>query len=357
MSSKAYDKVGFAVLGGGGIGRRHINCIKEAEGAELVAICDIIPEVATKMAEENGVAAYTDLDEMLKRDDIQVVNICTPSGLHADAIIRCAAAGKHVITEKPLDITLERIDKAINACKEAGVNLACIFQNRLTPTNMMIKKFIDKGGLGRLLIGTASVLWYRTQEYYDAGGWRGTWAMDGGGSLMNQSIHTIDLLQWFMGPVESVIGYTGILSHNIETEDTGIGIVKFKNGAVGTILGTTCAYPGIATAVQLFGENGSIISDNNKLKVWKMRGESKEAENEEEEKMLKAYGSLKAESGSADPSSITKAGHLIQIEDMVKAVKEGTEPIITGEDGRYSVEIIQAIYESARTGKEVKLPL
>lgn len=357
MGNKEYEKVGFAVVGGGTIGQRHINCIKEAEGARLVAVCDIRPEVAKEMAEKNGVAAYVDLGEMLKRDDIDVVNICTPSGLHADAILQCAAAGKHVITEKPLDITLEKIDKAIKACKEAGVKLACIFQNRLAPTNMMIKRFIEEGGLGRLLIGTASVLWYRTQEYYDTGGWRGTWAMDGGGSLMNQSVHTIDLLQWFMGPVESVIGYTGILAHKIETEDTGIAIVKFRNGAVGTILGTTCAYPGVATMVQLFGEKGSIISDNNKLKVWKMRKGTKEEEKEEEERMLKAYGGLRVESGSADPAAVAKEGHLIQIEDMVKAVRENRDPIITGEDARHAVEIILAIYESARTGKEVKLPL
>jgi UDP-N-acetyl-2-amino-2-deoxyglucuronate dehydrogenase len=347
--------VGFAVIGTGNIGKHHIDCIKEAKGAELVAICGRRPEVVGPLAEANGVAGYTDFQEMLQRDDIDVVNICTPSGVHSDMIQKCAEAGKHVITEKPLDITLDRIDKAIYACREAGVKLACIFQNRFIGTNQAIKEFIDQGGLGRLLIGTASILWYRPQEYYDKGGWRGTWALDGGGALMNQSIHTIDLLQWFMGPVESVMGHAGALNHNIETEDTGLAILKFKNGAVGTILGTTCAYPGLATMIQLMGQKGSIVSDNNKLKAWKIQKDTKEEEMAEEAKMLKAYGALDAESGLADPTAITKEGHIFQIEDMVRAIEEGRDPVLTGEDARHSVEIILSIYESSKTGEEITL--
>ncbi len=352
----ARREIGFAVVGACGvIGDTHIKSIQKAEGARLVAVCDILQEEVQKLGEELGVPSYKNHEEMLVNEDIEVVSVCTPSGAHAEIIIDSAKAQRHVLTEKPLDVTLERIDVAIEACKKMGVKLGCIFQNRTAPANQKIKEVLASGRLGKLLIGGAHAQWYRSQEYYDAvGGWRGTWELDGGGSLMNQSIHTIDMLQWFMGPVVSVNGKTDILAHDIETEDLGLGMLRFENGAHGILMGTTCAYPGLDTKVEIFGENGCIITSNNKVKTWRIKGEDIKAE---EEEMVSLYGKDTQGSGSSDPKAIRKKGHLIQIEDMAKAVLEDRDPMITGIEGRHAVEIILAVYESSRTGKEVKLPL
>ncbi|HHY98288.1 MAG TPA: Gfo/Idh/MocA family oxidoreductase [Firmicutes bacterium] len=345
------DTVGYAVIGLG-IGKLHAKCASQAENCKLVAVCDIDEARLHSVAEELGCEAYTDYKKMLERDDIDVVSVCTPSGMHADIAIDVASAGKHVFCEKPLDIKLERIDAMIRACRENGVMLGAVFQNRMAPANRKIRETVASGRLGRLITGNAQVKWYRTQEYYDAGGWRGTWAMDGGGSLMNQSIHTIDLFQWFMGPVKSVFAKTGIFAHKIETEDLGVALVTFKNGAVGTIIGTTCAYPGLDTTVQIHGENGSIYMTNNRIVTWRIKGER---EKEEEQEVLSQYGTGGGASGSADPGGIGSNLHFIQIQDMVNAIREGRRPMIMGEEGRDAVRIILAIYESARTGREIEL--
>ena len=218
--------------------------------------------------------------------------------------------------------------------------------------NQRMKKAVEDGEFGKMILATAQVKWYRTQDYYEAnGGWRGTWDMDGGGSLMNQSVHTIDLMQWMMGPAESVIGVTTVCTHNIETEDLGTAIIKFKNGALGTIVGSTSIYPGFDEQLEIHGVDGSAFMSGNEITSWKVRDDKAD---EIERDILAEYGPREAGSGGAsDPSAIAQNTTFIQLQDMVDAVKENRKPVIEGRDGRASVEIIQAIYESARLGKEV----
>jgi predicted dehydrogenase len=346
--NKKRDKsnVGAAVIGLGR-GRAHIEALIRAEGAELLAVCDKNKETAERFAAKYEVDAYTDLGEMLKRDDIDLVHVCTPSGLHTEMLLQIAEAGKHAITEKPLDITLERIDRAIEAFATRQLQLGCIFQIRLMPAVLEMKQAIDAGRLGKPMLANAQVKWFRTQEYYDQnGGWRGTWAWDGGGSLMNQAVHTIDLLQWMMGPVQSVVGHTQVSAHRIETEDLGVALVKFRNGALATIVGTTAAYPGFGTSLEIFGTDGGIAMKDNLITDWKIRGDDMAAE---EADMRRKFGDDKA----APPADTT----YVQIQDMIDAVRNNRAPLITGREGRDAVEIVLAIYESARAGKEIELPL
>ncbi|MDF2714183.1 MAG: oxidoreductase [Paenibacillus sp.] len=352
--NKKKDKtsVGAAVIGLGR-GRAHVNALLRAEGAELLAVCDKNKDAAEAFAAQYGVDAYTDMGEMLKRGDIDLVHVCTPSGLHTEMLLQIAAAGKHAITEKPLDISLERIDSAIDAFARRDLQLGCIFQIRLMPAVREMKQAIEAGRLGKLILANAHVKWFRTQQYYDQnGGWRGTWAWDGGGSLMNQAVHTIDLLQWMMGPVQSVVGHTQVSAHTIETEDMGVALVKFANGAFGTIVGTTGVYPGFGTSLEIFGSDGGIAMKDNLITDWKIRGENMAAE---EADMLKRFGDGKGqgEATAAPPADTT----YVQIQDMVDAVRNNRPPMITGREGRDAVEIVLAIYESARTGKEIFLPL
>ncbi|GAA3413820.1 Gfo/Idh/MocA family protein [Paenibacillus hodogayensis] len=333
--------VGAAVVGLGR-GQTHIHALLRAEGAELLAVCDKNKETAERSAAQHGVDAYTDLSELLQRDDIDLVHVCTPSGLHTDMLLQIAESGKHAITEKPLDITLDRIDRALAAFEQRKLQLGCIFQIRLMPAVRHMKQAVESGRLGKLVLANAHIELYRTKEYYEQnGGWRGTWAWDGGGSLMNQAIHTIDLLQWMMGPVQSVIGHTQVSTHQIETEDTGVALLKFANGACGTIAGTTSAYPGFGTSLDIFGENGGIGMRNNQISTWKIHGDNMVAE---EADVI----------GNAE-LNVTSDTTNIQIQDMVDAVRYNRPPLITGKEGRDAVEIVLAIYESARKSKEVWL--
>lgn len=304
------------------------------DGAELVAVADLSEERGTKAVEEYGVKWYADYKEMLQRDDIDVVVVAVPSGLHAAVGIEVAKAGKHVLSEKPLDISVERGHEFIAACKEAGVKLAVNFQNRFAADVRRTKTLIEEGRLGRLLLAEARLKWFRTQEYYDAGGWRGTWKMDGGGALMNQSVHFIDLLQWIAGRATTVVGHWEAINHKIETEDLGMGIVKFENGATGTILGTTVVKPSMGTEMCFHGTEGSIVLKDNEVQVIAIDG---------------------IEDAKAYFDSIPLTGTNSSIEDMVEVVRTGREPWINGEDGLHAVEIITGIYESANAGSPFDL--
>lgn len=340
--NKKKDKssVGAAVIGLGR-GRTHIDALIRAEGAELLAVCDKNAQAAEQFAQKYNVDAYTDLSEMLKRDDIDLVHVCTPSGLHTEMLLQIAEAGKHAITEKPLDITLERIDQAIEAFANRNLQLGCIFQIRFMPAVKEMKKAVELGRLGTPILCNAHVKWYRSQQYYDQnGGWRGTWKWDGGGSLMNQAVHTIDLMQWMMGPVHSVVGHTKVIAHQIETEDIGTAVVKFANGALGTIVSTTAAYPDFGTSLEIMGTDGGIVLKDSRIAAWKIRGESMAAE----------------EAAMLDAKHSTADTTFEQIQDMIDAVRNNRSPIISGREGRDAVEIVLAIYESARTGKEIVLP-
>lgn len=348
----------FALIGCGSISATHAEQIQAIPNARLVAVADIEEDRAKTLASKYNTDFYTDYQEMLQRDDIDIVNLLTPSGMHADMAIDAAKAGKHIITEKPMDISMDKAKAMIKAARDVGVKLSVISQHRFDTATIQVKKEVDAGNFGSMILGECAVNWYRTQEYYDSGEWRGTWALDGGGALMNQSIHTIDLLQYLMGPVESVYARTATLAHErMEVEDVAVATVSFKNGALGTIVGTTSAFPGLSCRLEVFGTKGSAVIENDRLthhfqKTQDSKGEwygGGKVEN------LAKTGLTDSGTGASDPTAIFGGAHRIQIEDMMQAVIEDREPLVNGEEGLKPLEIILAIYESARTGKSVTL--
>src|SRR6266478_4831375 len=270
------DKLRFALIGCGVIGPTHAEAINSLPDAELVAVADIVPARAQKLADEYGVNAYTDIQEMLAREQLDVVNICVPSGLHGEIACQAMRAGKHVIIEKPMEIRLETIDEMLRVQREANVKLAVISQHRFDPASMHVHQLLEEQAFGRLVLGNTLVPWWRSQAYYDSGAWRGTWALDGGGVLLNQAIHSIDLLQWFMGPVKSIYAYTDTLVHSVETEDVAVAVLRFTNGALGTIVATTGAYPGVSTRIEIFGDKGSAIIEDDRLSYLHLAREDQE---------------------------------------------------------------------------------
>lgn len=346
----------FAVVGLG-MGRSHCRDITLAEGAELVAVCDLVPERVQAMVEKYGCRGTHSFDEILAAPDIDVVNIATPSGLHSDMTVAALRAGKHVICEKPPDVTVAKVDAMIAATRETGKKLQVIFQSRLEPLYRRVRQTIADGRLGRLIGVHATVHWYRAQSYFHSpGNWKGTWALDGGGSLANQGVHTVDLLQWLCGPVTEVYGKFGVFAHDIEAEDKTVAVLTFANGALGTLTTTTAAYPGFDTAVFIHGDKGA-ISCQNGLRVWRIQSETPEAEAEEERQMMALYGPKEErDTGVAsDPFALGSLGHRGEVEDMVQAIREDRDPMITIDSARHTVQILNAIYESGRTGLPVRL--
>ncbi|MFN0107958.1 MAG: Gfo/Idh/MocA family protein [Blastocatellia bacterium] len=338
------NEIGFGIVGGGMIGAVQAAAIEQINGAKLVAVCGRDEARTADFAAKFGCAAYTDYDKFLQHPGLQVVSICTPSGSHADLGIRAAEAGKHVLTEKPIETNLEKADALIAACDRAGVKLGVIFQSRFLPAVQRIKQAIDEGRLGKLMVGDALVKWYRAPEYY-ADSWHGTMAQDGGGALINQAIHTVDLLRWIMGPVESAFAMKSALRYpHIEAEDTLVGTVKFQNGALGMIQATTSAKPGFKRRLEISGERGSIILDGDAISVWAVDGE--DTDTGEAEQLT---------DGSANPAAISNEGHRRQIKDMMHAVIENRAPMIDGREGRKSLELVMALYAAANEGKLVKL--
>ncbi len=347
-------ETGFAVVGLG-MGKHHCKAIASAPGARLVAVCDVDTKRLDPVAEEYGCKAYQDFTELLQDAEVDVINIATPSGMHAEMGVRAAAAGKHLIVEKPADIVPERIDTLIAAGKRCNVKIGGIFQSRLNPLNIRIREAIAGGRLGTVVGAHGHLPWYRKQSYYEGehGSWKGTWDMDGGGSLMNQGVHTVDLMQWLVGPVEAVMGMFGVFTHDIEAEDQTVALLRFRCGAIGTLFTTTCCYPGYDQIVNIYGSQGSILKQEGLLRGWKLQDDM---EGKEEEEMLGYYGGQKkGGSGSADPMAVGFDGHTQIVEDMVKALAEDRDPMITLDSARHAVEIITAIYESGRSGREIKV--
>lgn len=344
---------GFGIVGCGMIANFHAKAIENISGAKLQACYDMVPQAVDRFAEEKGCAGYHDLKEMLADPNIDVVTICTPSGAHKDPAVAAAKAGKHVIVEKPLEITLKRCDSIIKACEDNNVQLGTIMPSRFSPANIELKKAIHKGRFGQLTLGDTYVKWWRSQEYYDSGGWRGTWKLDGGGAFMNQAIHNVDLLYWFMGDVAEVSGVTGTLAHErIEVEDTGAACVKFQSGALGVLEATTSAYPGLLKRTEIHGTKGSAIVEQDNLKLWSFAKEQKR-----DADLREKYSSKAGTGGAADPKAIDYTGHMLQFKDFLKAVSKGEKPTVDGYEGRKSVEIILAIYKSSWSGRRVDLPL
>jgi predicted dehydrogenase len=345
---------GFGIVGCGMISTFHARAIADVRGAKLVACFDTREAAAEKFAADNHCKSYTKLDAMLADSNVDVVTIATPSGAHMEPAVAAARAGKHVIVEKPLEITLKKCDRVIEECDKAGVKLAAIFPSRFHDSSVKLKRAIDGGRFGKLTIGDAYVKWFRTQAYYDSGAWRGTWALDGGGALMNQAIHSVDLLTWLMGPVVEIQANTATLAHErIEVEDAAVATLKFANGALGILEATTAAYPGYLKRIEIHGSEGSAVLEEEDLKAWDFAKPRKE-----DKAILEQMQKSKSSGGGAsDPAAIGHHGHAMQFRDFLDAVHKNRTPAIDGLEGRRSVEIILGVYKAAETGKTLKLPL
>jgi UDP-N-acetyl-2-amino-2-deoxyglucuronate dehydrogenase len=355
MATQGSGAIGFGVIGAGVIGGTHAKAVMDADGATLVGIADLVPDRAKALAQQHHVKSYDSVAALLADPAIQVVNVCTPTGTHAEVGIQAAQAGKHVICEKPLDVTLEKADRLITTCRERKVKLAAIFQMRLHPLYKTVRETIASGRLGRVFYADVQLYWYRAPEYYAGGsppGWRGTFKYDGGGASMNQGIHSIDLLQWIMGGVKSLNAHLGTVTHSIETEDLATVQVRFGGGAFGTMVFTTSAYPGLSHNFHFFGENGSICITDSAVVTWRIKGER---EKEEEAEMKARFAS--GVTAAADPAVKGWNGHRVQVEDMVRAIREGRAPAITGEEARHALEIAVGIQQSGKSGKPVVFPL
>jgi predicted dehydrogenase len=334
----------FGIVGCGRIAPRHAEAIRDLPGATLVAVADKIETRAKHFGCDHGADALTDYRALLDRDDVDVVDICTPSGMHAQTAIEAMQAGKHVIVEKPMALSLEDADRMIATARDTGRRLCVVLQNRYNPPVQDLRRLLDEGRLGRLLLGNACVRWYRPQEYYNDD-WHGTWAMDGG-ALMNQSIHHIDALQWLMGPVEEVMAYTATLAHRMEAEDAGVAVLRFRGGALGSIEGSTITYPeNLEGSIALFGDRGSVKIGGtalNRKAIWKIAGEL-----EHEREILTRE--------QIDPVSVYGQSHKAVIADMIDALLHDRDPKTNGPEARRSVALVLALYESARTGRPVHM--
>lgn len=343
---------GFAIAGTGAIAKLHQDAIKAIPNARLSAVWSRTQEKAEAFATAaGGCAVETDLDRLAGRDDVDIVIVTTASGYHLEPALAAARAGKHVLVEKPLEVTAERCDQIIDAAKGAKVRLGCIFQSRFAPANRRVHDGVQGGEFGRLVLGNAYVKWFRPQSYYDQGDWRGTWRFDGGGALMNQSIHQVDLLQWLMGPVTFVSAQVDCLAHEgIEVEDTAAAVLRFESGAIGVIEGTTSVYPGYPKRLEIHGAEGGAVVVDDLMTAWTAKGASDEAD----AGVLAEYGGGEQTGTFADPMALSSERHRLQIEEFMHAIEQDRPAFVDGSEGRKAVALIQAIYESARTGKPVR---
>ncbi len=345
---------GFGIIGCGMIARFHAKAIRELPNARLVALCTRNPANAAKVMEAGDVRCevYSSLEELLRRPDLHVVTICTPSGAHAEPAVAAADAGKHVVVEKPLEITLERCDRIINACKENKVQLCTIFPSRFADANQALKQAVTAGRFGRLTLGETTCKWWRPQSYYDEGGWKGTKALDGGGALVNQAIHNVDLLYWMMGPVTHAAAFTATLAHErIEVEDTAVACLRFKNGALGVIQAATSVYPGLPKTIAIHGDKGSVVVEQEDVLRWEFQPET-----EQDQAIRQRFAQkVGASGGSSNPAAISHEYHRRQLADFLTAIETGRPPLVDGREGRRAVEIILAIYRSAERGEAVPI--
>ena len=338
--------VRVALVGCGRISRNHFEAIERVEGLALSAVCDIVPERARQAGEQQGVPWFTSYEKMLADATADAVAICTPSGLHPQHGILAARAGKHVISEKPMAITLAAADELVGACDAAGVQLFVVKQNRLNAPIQLVKRALDKGRFGRLYMANCTVRWTRPQEYYDQAPWRGTWEFDGG-AFMNQASHYVDLVQWLVGPVESVLAKTATLARRIEAEDSGVAIFKFRNGALGAMEVTMLTYPrNLEGSITLLGERGTVKIGGtavNRVEHWTF------ADYDDDDKLVEAV--------STNPPNVYGFGHEAYYRNVLAVLRGEATPDTDGRAGRKSLELILGIYESAKMGREVPLPL
>jgi len=340
------SKLRFGIIGCGVIGHIHAEAIATLPDAQLVAVLDTVLKPTQELMDEFHVTHYGNLQEMLAREQLDVVDVCTPSGMHGEHACQVMRAGVNVIVEKPMEVSRAAIEEMLRVQQETGVKLAVISQHRFDPDTIKVHDLVEAQAFGRLVLGNALIPWWRSQAYYDSGAWRGTWKLDGGGVLMNQSIHSIDLLQWLMGPVKSVCAYTDTLVHRMETEDVAVAILRFANGALGTIAATTDAYPGTGTRIEVHGDKGSVVIEDDRLSYLHLSQDDREQ---------RAPTAPAGPSAAQNPATLAIRSHALQIEDMIRAIRENGAPLVDGFAARHPVEIILGIYESARTHQEVTL--
>ena len=355
----------FAIVGCGTIAPTHAHALAalQPEGVRLTVCCDDVPERASSLAAQFGLTV-TSFEDALADPDVHAVSVCVPSGLHADLGERALRAGKHVVVEKPMDVSLAACDRLLAAQEASGKMLAVISQHRFDLASVTAKAALDDGTLGRLVFAEARVPWYRTQEYYDSGDWRGTWALDGGGALMNQGVHTADLLRWLCGPVETVYAQARTLAHErIETEDVVAATLTFANGAIATLSASTALYPGFAVRLAVHGTEGSAIIEGDMLHTLETKSGPAHARQAPNAHALQvamggtkaAAASVEAESTASDPAALWGEAHQAQLSDFARCCRTGETPRVDGVEGRKAVELVLAVYESARTGQVVRL--
>ncbi len=354
----------IAILGCGKVAHLHAKAIKNLPNARLAAVWSRTPKSAIVFAAKYGTTFYAEIGNMVKSKKIDLAIVCTPHPFHLEPVLEAAKAGVNVLVEKPLASTLEDSDKMISACKKAGVKLGVISQRRWYEPVKRVKAAIDDGKIGKPVFGTVNMLGWRDKEYYDADEWRGTWDMEGGGVLVNQAPHQLDILLWFMGEIDEVYGQWRNLNHPyIEVEDTAVAIVKFKNGAIGNIIVSNSQKPGIYGKVHVHGENGASVgvqTDGGAMFIAGRSGVLEPPVNDiwsvtGEEKMLEEWKMQDAEIFSKHDPTVYYMER--QIEDFLQAIENNTKPLVTGEDGRRTVELFTAIYRSTRDNRPVKFPL
>lgn len=334
---------GFAIVGCGVVAPRHALAIADLHDAELRVVVDSRAEAASRFAGEFGCDHTTDLESALRRTDVDVVCVCVPNGLHADIGVQAAAAGKHLVVEKPLEVSLPAADRLITASDQAGVKLTVIYPRRFTPDGKRLQELVATGQLGRLVLGDLAVKLYRSRVYWDSGSWRGSVELDGG-TLLNQGAHALDLLQLIMGPVTSVTGQARTSVHDIGAPDIEVGVLTFANGAVGTVEGTTAAYPGLGERLEITGTGGSVVMDRGRITACEIADDLAD---------VPAHGTRIAPQTPTDSGPPSHHSHREQIADLIDAVRNDRTPCVTGQDGRRVIEIVSALHESSRTGNTV----
>ena len=346
--------IGFGIVGLGVIAHVHAEGIRDTERGEVTACFSRSREKADAFGKKFGCRAYSSYRDFLADPGLDVVCLCTPSGAHLEYALEAAEAGKHLMIEKPLEVTLERCDKIINACERKGVVCAGIFQSRFYDISSIVKGAVDSGRLGKLILADSYTKWFRSQEYYtDEGSWHGSWKLEGGGALMTQAIHSIDLLLWIMGQVDSIQAFIGTLGRTgIEVEDTAVATLQFKNGALGVVEGTTAIFPGFDRRIEIYGTRGSIIVVRHQIQAWEFAEERPE---DGEIRKKFAYAADKESKAASDPTAVPSEGHRRQYQDMIEAFEGGRKPLVDGVEARRAVEIVLAIYESARERRIVRL--
>ena len=337
------------IIGCGGIAPKHIEAYQRCGQTEIKAVASAGEQNAKRTGEKLGVPWYTDYRKMLDRGDIDLVSICTPNGFHMEPALEAARRKIHVVLEKPLEITTERVDRIIEAGEKNGVAISCIFNHRFSNAHAFLKEAVDQGRFGRLINVNVATRWYRAPKYYSDSPWHGTLALDGGGALMNQGIHYIDLLQWLSGPVESVFAYTGTLLHtSIEAEDTAVACLRFQNGALGTVIGTTSTYPGYPAELQLTGERGSAVITKGAITSWSFIDTDPI---DEKAHILMEQGNS-GNHAVGNPVAFPGKDHYRQIARIAEAIEAGKPLDVSAREARKAVAIIEAIYRSSKSHQE-----